>query len=114
MSEKLLTIIIGKNIVSRRKKLNISQKELAAKLSISYESLGRIERGKMAPKFGRLQDIAFCLQCTVASLFVEPDNIEEKRNKFIEELFLSLSKKEQEALKDVILSTVRAMNVNKN
>ncbi len=109
MSENLLAIIIGENIVSQRKRLNISQKELAAKLSISYESMGRIERGKMFPKLGRLQEIAYFLQCPVASLFDDKRMQNNDNIAFINELVSTLTDKEQKAVIKVLLATIEAM-----
>lgn len=64
------SITFGKNVCSRRKKLRFTQEELAEKLGIGQQSLSRIERGQIAPKFERLIDFASTLQCSVADLFV--------------------------------------------
>lgn len=69
MSENALVSIVGKNILQQRKKLGLSQKELAGILNISQEAMGRMEKGSIAPKMSRLQDIANTLQCSVPSLF---------------------------------------------
>ncbi len=109
MSEKLLAVIIGENIVSQRKKLKLSQKELAAKLGISYESMGRMEHGKMFPKMGRLQELAHHLQCSVASLFQNPSDETNERAKVLAELLEPLSPNSQEAVMTVVYATVHAI-----
>lgn len=48
---------IGNRIFMRRKELEISQKEFAAKLNISNNHLSNIERGKSAPSFLLFLDI---------------------------------------------------------
>ena len=41
-----------------------SQKKLAERLEISQDAMARMEKGRIAPKMGRLQDIADTLQCS--------------------------------------------------
>lgn len=69
MPKKRLLREIGKNIVAERKKCGLSQKTLAAKLDITYESLSRIERGITAPSVIRLGEIAHVLGCPLSALF---------------------------------------------
>ena len=74
MAEKRdLARIFAGNIQRKRKQIGISQENLAERLDISQQSMSRMERGVMAPKFERLPDIARELHCTVAALFVEPN-----------------------------------------
>lgn len=42
--------IVGANIANRRRQLNISQKELAARLDITQDAMNRIERGAWPQK----------------------------------------------------------------
>lgn len=72
MLEKDLAQIFAENVQRKRKLLGLTQEDLAARLGIGQQSMSRMERGVMAPKFDRLQDIARELHCTVAALFVEP------------------------------------------
>ena len=71
MTKSDLAIIFGKNIQRKRTQLGLTQDELAERLGIGQQSLSRIERGTMAPKFERLQDIASVLHCPVSELFVD-------------------------------------------
>ena len=64
-----LTAIVGANISRRRKKLGLTQAEMAEKLNIGGDSLSRVENGVVAPRFQRLEEIAAVLGCPVADLF---------------------------------------------
>ena len=67
---KNLIRIFSENIQRRRKQLGMTQEELAERLDISQQSMSRMERGIMAPKFERLAEIASALRCPVAELFM--------------------------------------------
>lgn len=68
-----LTRLVGRNIYSKRKRLGLTQEELAERIGIGQQSLSRMEKGRIAPKFERLQIIADTLGCPVADLFREND-----------------------------------------
>ncbi len=68
-----LTKQVGINIHAKRKNLGLTQEELAEKVGIGQQSLSRMEKGRIAPKFERLQSFATALNCTVMDLF-RPDN----------------------------------------
>lgn len=68
-----LTQLVGRNIYSKRKRLGLTQEELAERIGIGQQSLSRMEKGRIAPKFERLQIIADTLGCPVADLFREND-----------------------------------------
>jgi len=61
--------VVGGNISARRKLLRYTQAELAEKLNMGPDSLSRIEKGVVAPRFQRLADIAAALDCQIAELF---------------------------------------------
>ena len=61
--------VVGGNISARRKLLRYTQAELAEKLNMGPDSLSRIEKGVVAPRFQRLMDIAAALDCSIADLF---------------------------------------------
>ena len=62
--------VVGGNISARRKLLGYTQAELAEKLNMGPDSLSRIEKGVVAPRFQRLGDIAAALDCPIAELFM--------------------------------------------
>ena len=61
--------LVGANIAARRKQKGMTQAQLGKKLGIGTDSVCRMERGTMAPRFQRLQDIASALDCSIADLF---------------------------------------------
>lgn len=70
-----LAKLVGSNIAARRKMKNWTQAQLGEKLGIGTDSLCRIERGIMAPRFQRLDDIAQALDCSVTDLFKTPEEL---------------------------------------
>lgn len=66
---------VGANIAAYRKLKGWTQAQLGEILGIGTDSLCRIERGTMAPRFQRLEDIAEALGCTVSDLFRTPEEI---------------------------------------
>jgi transcriptional regulator with XRE-family HTH domain len=58
---------IGNAIRRRRRQLDMSQAELAARMGVSREAVSQIERGR-APSLNRLRSIADALGVTPASL----------------------------------------------
>lgn len=69
MNSRELSRLFGENVQFRRKKMGLTQEELAERIGIGQQSLSRMERGGIAPKFERLQDFAAVLNCSVAELF---------------------------------------------
>ena len=61
MVEKELAQIVGENIATRRKRLGISQKELALAIDVTQDAMVRMEKGRIALKITRLPDIALAL-----------------------------------------------------
>ena len=68
MAKNELSVIFGNNIHRKRKQLGLTQDELAEKLGIGQQSLSRMERGTMAPKFERLQDIEMIITDILSGL----------------------------------------------
>lgn len=64
-----LAAVVGSNISRRRKEKGLTQAEFAEQLNIGADSLSRIEKGVIAPRFPRLEGIARLLECAVADLF---------------------------------------------
>ena len=67
-----VAILFGAQIAAKRKEKGITQEALAEVLGISQESLSRMEKGQIAPRFERLQDFSQALDCSIADLFAEP------------------------------------------
>jgi transcriptional regulator with XRE-family HTH domain len=54
--------------------MGLTQAELAERLDMGGDSLSRIEKGVVAPRFQRLEGIASALDCAVADLFRKDDD----------------------------------------
>lgn len=102
-------VTLGENIAKQRKRLDISQKELALCLEISQEALVRIEKGKMAPKMARLQDIANHLQCPVSYLFKTDEELLTDRAKVMTHVLDDLPVEAQEMIVDAVSVMAKVM-----
>ena len=102
-----LAIIVGKNIMNRRKRRNLTQEKLAEMIGIGQQSLSKMEQGHMAPKFERLQDFANALGCTVSDLFKQEDA--EVQQASIDDIIRPLSTASQQTLVNVLVEISRAM-----
>lgn len=98
MAKNELSVIFGNNIHRKRKQLGLTQDELAEKLGIGQQSLSRMERGTMAPKFERLQDIADILHCPVSELFVHNANKNTDIEMIITDILNGLNPKEKHSI----------------
>ena len=74
-----------------RKKAGLTQKEVADKLGITYQSYGQYERGLRNPKYESIQKIASALNCDISEVLT-PD---EEREMIIDELVENLLSKEK-------------------
>jgi len=59
----------GRSVKKLRTEKGITQEELAGRASISVDLLSLIERGKSAPSFKTLEQIAIALEVEVKQLF---------------------------------------------
>lgn len=69
-----LSVLVGNAIMKRRQRKGLTQAEFAKLLGIEQHSLSRMEKGTIAPKMSRLQQIADYLECSVADLFRQTDS----------------------------------------
>lgn len=76
----------GANIAARRRKLGLSQMQVAEMVDMTQESLSRIESGLATPKFQRLRAFADALQCSVADLFMSMTDAEKDKGRLFAEL----------------------------
>ncbi len=95
MGKNELSVVFGSNIQRKRKQLGMTQDELAEHLGIGQQSLSRMERGTMAPKFERLQDIASVLHCSVPELFIQDSTEETDIESIISDILSGLRLKEK-------------------
>jgi transcriptional regulator with XRE-family HTH domain len=102
MRENDLAKIVGAAIAARRRQRNMTQEELAGILDITTDTLSRMEKGRFAPKMGRLPEIARALHCSIADLFREADAQAADRASTIAEILKPLPDKAQEALVELM------------
>lgn len=72
MSEKVkLQEVFSKNMKNRRKKLGLTQGELAKKIGISASFITEIEIGRKSPSFTNISKISDALNAPAWSFFVD-------------------------------------------
>ena len=76
-----LATIVGANITAQRRLMGWNQAEFAEQLGIGADSLSRIERGLVAPRFPRLEQMASLLECPVYELFQTQEDRERAKER---------------------------------
>lgn len=109
MEKDELAVLVGKNIAKQRKKIKLSQKELAQCLDITVNAIIRMEKGLIAPKMSRIQELANALNCSVITLFTNENQTISPYADTINSLFNSLSVDEQKNLAEIMLLVVKSM-----
>lgn len=109
MAVKKLAGTVGATVAAKRKQLGLSQEQLAEKIGIQQESLSRMEKGTISPKFERLRQIAEALQCSVADLFREADEDATDRAATIADQLAQLTPEQQNAVVRIVEEAVRGM-----
>jgi transcriptional regulator with XRE-family HTH domain len=102
-----LAAIVGGNISGRRRRLGMSQAELAECLDMGGDSLSRIENGVVAPRFQRLEEIAVVLDCSVADLFRKGDEPLAVKLDAVEEMLRPLPPDAQEDIIRLLADVIR-------
>ncbi len=113
MQKKQITdvrALLGSRIMEKRKEKNLTQTEFADYLNIEQHSLSRIEKGQMAPKLSRLQEIANGLDCTIADLFRTasqlPNTSTVVKAQELVELLSELTQEQQQIVLELVEKTV--------
>lgn len=79
-------------IIQIRKKLTITQTDLAKKCKTTQQTIAKIEQGIVDPKLSTLQKLADALDCELTDLFYTRDSFAEEVNTVVKTLGLNLSK----------------------
>lgn len=108
MDERSLASLVGANIAERRRQLGWTQEQLAERLNLSQESLSRMEKGVIAPKFSRLQGMADILGCKVSELFHSAEESEGFRQQVLEQRLAALPARRKGLVLDVLAVIVGA------
>lgn len=62
------------SIKTQRKKLRLSQEELAIKASVTRQTINAIENDKYGPSLGLAFKLAYVLQTSIETLFIWKDD----------------------------------------
>ena len=100
---------LGATIAEKRKKMGLTQAQLAEKLDIGQDALSRMEQGKISPKLGRLPDIAKVLECSVADLFRYQDEDNEELATQIADMIKPLAAEQQRAVLELLPHVTKAI-----
>ena len=106
--EKTVMAAFGAIIAERRRLLGISQEVMAERVGISQESLSRMEKGVIAPRFERLQLFADALGCSIPDLFRIQREVSE-RAVMIEQIISSLPDCKQREIIGIVAKIVALM-----
>jgi len=104
-----LAKVFGANVARRRQLLKMSQAELSEKLDITPDVVSRVENGYIAPRFGRIEQIALALSCSVSELFREENAEVSVQANSLAELISPLSSAKQEELISLIAQLVHIL-----
>lgn len=100
---------VGQVIARRRRMCGLTQAALAEHLGITQDSLSRMEKGVMTPKFSRLPELARCLDCRVADLFREACDERDDWEAAIAEELRDLEPDESELVLTIVREMTRAL-----
>ena len=93
--------IVGQNIKANRKRLRLTQSQLAVALGVEIETISRYERGAVAPSFAQLEKMMHVLGVPAWQLFANGTDIPDT---IVTELVRGLPRRDR----DFILSYVKA------
>ena len=112
-NQKPVMTSFGAIVAERRKLLGMSQELLAERVGISQESLSRMEKGYIAPRFERLQLFADALKCSISDLFREQGEVNEWATT-IERILSSLSACEQKEIVELVTRIVTLITTRRS
>ncbi|MBE5780292.1 MAG: helix-turn-helix transcriptional regulator [Clostridiales bacterium] len=93
---------IGKFIAERRKKVNLTQMQLAEKLGITDRAVSKWETGKSMPDTSLMLELCVILEISVNELLSGEEHAMENGNQKNEQLLLDLSKSLEEKNKALL------------
>ncbi len=94
---------IGKRIRQERRRLKLTQEELAERADITANFLGHIERGTKRPTLNTLMKIADVLQVSMGPLFVSETTYKLPTEDLFVKRFMSLVRDKKREEKELIL-----------
>lgn len=57
----LVVELLGRNVAARRKQMGLTQAQLAERVKVSTETIGRLETGTSVPSLSRIEQVAVAL-----------------------------------------------------
>ncbi len=102
-----LAVLVGENIVRRRKLRNLTQEVLADLIGVGQQSLSRMEKGRIEPQFDRLQKLADALHCPIHELFQRPAEGVDEKAAIIKDIIAPLSVDAQGAVINILAEMAR-------
>jgi transcriptional regulator with XRE-family HTH domain len=114
MRDRELARAVGKMISEKRRTLKLSQEDLAEQVGINQESLSKMEKGIIAPKFERLQLFADALRCRVEDLFRFCPGQPDEQAAAISELICGLPDEKRELIVKIVAEIAQALEVPRN
>lgn len=99
---KLLIANIGKNIAKERKRLRLTQSDVAERLGLGLEAISRIERGVKAPSLDQLVQLADIFACRIDEFILKSSDRSIDRLAYINEVFDEISDEDQIVLISII------------
>ena len=101
-----MNIETANRLLQYRKKHNLSQEELAAKIGVSRQAISKWERGNGFPEVSLLLPLCKELEITVNELLSGERVSEEEYLKKAEENMVNLVREAQESKKKIVLSAI--------
>jgi transcriptional regulator with XRE-family HTH domain len=108
LKKRPLASIFGMLAAEKRKFLDMSQETLAEQVGITQVALSRIEKGKISPRFERLQAFADALHCTVAELFPGSGMVQHNAA-ILADLLRPLPEYEQKKIVELVFELVKLL-----
>ena len=99
--------IVGKRIRQERRRLKLTQEELAEKADISANFLGHIERGTKRPTLNTLKKIADVLQIPMGALFTTEKTYKLPKEDLFIKRFMSLVKDKKGEERELVLKIAK-------
>jgi transcriptional regulator with XRE-family HTH domain len=98
---------VGKRVREERRRLKLTQEELAEKADISANFLGHIERGTKKPTLNTLKKIADALQIPMEALFATEKTYKLPKEDLFIKRFISLVRDRKREERELILKIAK-------
>jgi len=98
--------VVGARIREERRKQNLTQEQLADKVSVTYSYIGQVERGQRGISLETLINVSNCLGVTVDYLLA---NYIDNEDEYLRQLWVRLVKNRSEKEQDMIINVVKAI-----